>query len=65
MTDKPNFVLIPDDAPPAAVRPSGVLARLWTMAVAAVASAPAALRSALAHAEPPAETGTPARPRGR
>jgi hypothetical protein len=67
MTDKPNFLLIPDDAPPAApVRTGGVLARLWTMvttAVTAAASAPAALRSALGHAEPPAETGTPARPR--
>ena len=64
MTDKPNFVLIPDNAPPAPVRPSGVLARLRTMATTAVAvaaSAPAALRSALAHAEPPAETGTPVR----
>jgi hypothetical protein len=70
MTDKPNFVLIPDDAPspapPAPVRTGGVLARLRTMATTAVtaaASVPATLRSALAHAEPPAETGTPARPR--
>ena len=49
---------------------SSVLARLRTMATAAISaaitaatSAPAALRSALGHAEPPAETGTPARPR--
>jgi hypothetical protein len=32
-------------------------------AVAAAAAAPAALRSALGHAEPPAETGPPPRPR--
>jgi hypothetical protein len=66
MTDKPNFVLVPDDAPPAPAPTGGVLAKLRTMAstaVAAAASAPAALRSALAHAEPPEETGTPARPR--
>jgi hypothetical protein len=67
MADKPNFVLVPEDtqAPPR-IRTGGVLARLRTMAikaVAATASAPATLRSALGHAEPPAETGTPARPR--
>ena len=66
MTDKPNFVLVPDDEPPPPARTPGVLARLRTMAgtaVAAAASAPAALLSALSHAEPPAETGAPARPR--
>jgi hypothetical protein len=67
MADKPNFVLIPDDMqPPAPARPDGLLARLWTMAITAltaIASVPAALRSALGHADPPAETGTPARPR--
>jgi hypothetical protein len=66
MTDKPNFVMIPDDEPPPPVRSGGVLARLRTMAsiaIATAASAPAALRSALGHAEPPAETGTPTRPR--
>jgi hypothetical protein len=66
MTDKPNFVLVPDDEPPAPVRTGGVLARLRAMAstaVAAAASAPAALRSALSDTEPPAETGTPVRPR--
>jgi hypothetical protein len=66
MTHEPNFILIPDDAPPAPVRTSGLLARLRTMAtsaVAAAASAPASLRSALGHAEPPAEIGTPGRPR--
>jgi hypothetical protein len=66
MADKPNFVLIPDDTPPTPVRTGGVLARLRAMATTAItaaASAPAALRSALGHAEPPAETGTPARPR--
>jgi len=66
MADKPNFILVPDDAPPAPVRTSGVLARLRTVATAAVtaaASAPATLRSALGHVEPPAESGTPVRPR--
>jgi hypothetical protein len=61
MTDKPNFVLIPDDAPPppAPLRTGGVLARLRTIAATAAMS----LRSALRHAEPPAETGVPVRPR--
>jgi hypothetical protein len=66
MTDKPNFVMIPDDEPPPPVPAGGVLARLRTMAgtaLAAAAAAPAALLAALGHAEPPAETGTPTRPR--
>jgi hypothetical protein len=67
MTDKPNFVLIPDDAPP--LEPpeptpmSGVLARLRTMTTTAITAAPAALRSALGHAGPPAGTVTSTRPR--
>jgi hypothetical protein len=67
MTDKPNFVLIPDDAPPpvpaASARTSGMLSRLRTMASTAVTAAPAALLSALGNATPPAETSNPARPR--
>jgi hypothetical protein len=69
MTDKPNFVLISDDAPPALPVPAktrGALSRLRTMAATAVtaaASAPARLLSALGHAEPPADTGMPNRPR--
>ncbi len=66
MTDKPNFVLVPDDESPPPARTPGVLARLRTMATTAVAtaaSAPAALHAALSHAEPPADTGTPVRPR--
>jgi hypothetical protein len=70
MTDKPNFVLIPDDAtppaPPMPVRTGGVMARLRTMATSVVTAAKpatAALRSALSHAEPPAENATPVRPR--
>jgi len=71
MTDKPNFVMIPDDAPPASQPPAplgtgGVLARLRTMAnsvVTAAKPAATALRTTLGHAEPPAESGTPARPR--
>ena len=57
MTEEPNFVLIPDEAPPAPARTSGMLARLRTMATTAVvaaASALATLRSALGHAKPPA-----------
>jgi hypothetical protein len=61
MTDKPNFVLIPDDAPPppAPLRTNGVLARLRSVATAVTTT----LRSALTHAEPPAETAAPIRPR--
>ncbi|MEA2732578.1 MAG: hypothetical protein QOF70_7053 [Acetobacteraceae bacterium] len=70
MTDKPNFVLIPDDAPSPAggapVRTGGALDRLRSMAstiVTAAASPAAALLSVLRHAEPPMETAMPARPR--
>jgi hypothetical protein len=67
MSDKRNFVLIPDDAPPITPAPrGGILARLRAMATTAVAAAPstaASLLSALGHAEPPAESGVPARPR--
>jgi hypothetical protein len=70
MSDKPNFVLIPDDAPvaatPVSTRRGGPLARLRSMVTAAVSAAPSAataLLSALDHAGPPAENGTPARPR--
>ncbi len=66
MTDKPNFVLVPDDEPPPPAPTRGVLARLRTMtstAITAAAAAPAALLSALSDAEPPGETGAPLRPR--
>ena len=59
----------PDDAPPAPDCPhrpaGGVLARLRTMASNVVTAAKPAARPAYAagHAEPPAETGTPPRPR--
>jgi hypothetical protein len=63
VTDKPNFVLIPDDAPPPATSvpapAGGALARLRTIASAAVTAAV----TALGHARPPEETATPARPR--
>src|SRR3984885_3622226 len=71
MTEKPNFVLIPDDAPPPSppppppsgvARTGGVLARLRTIATTAATAAAAAL-PALSHAEPPGETGAPGRPR--
>ncbi len=69
MTDTPNFVLIPDDAPPPVVpavpRTGGVLARLrsagnsLTAAVARLSPyAPAGL-----HAVLPADADTPTRPR--
>ncbi len=65
MTDKPNFVLIPDNVPlpPApAARSGGLLARLRTIATTAVTAASAALPT-LTHAEPPADTAAPLRPR--
>ena len=65
MTDKPNFILIPDDAP-APVRSTGAMSMLraaTTTAAARVSSAAARLRSALGDAEPPVETGAPVRPR--
>ncbi|HET6308476.1 MAG TPA: hypothetical protein VFG12_14900 [Rhodopila sp.] len=66
MTDKPNFILIPDDTPPpppAPPRPGGLLARLRTLATTAASTTQTALRTALSHAEPPPETGAPDRPR--
>ncbi len=69
MIDKPNFVLIPDDAPsrpPTPPATGSTLARLRTVAATlAKAASPAAtaVRSALGHVEPPVETGTPGRPR--
>ena len=70
MTDKPNFVLIPDDvppeAPPALAQGGGILARMRTLVTAVASGVPfasSAVRSALGHAEPAAESGTPARPR--
>src|SRR4051812_5915348 len=73
MTDKPNFVLVPDDAPPPtppapvpARTGSGLLATLRTIAtsvVTAAASAAPTVLASLTHAEPPSEDGTPPRPR--
>jgi len=70
VSNKPNFVLIPDDAPPAPLpaprRPPAALTRLRTVATAVMTAVPsraAALLSALAHAKPPATTAPPARPR--
>jgi len=70
MSDKPNFVLIPDNAsspvPSGTAKSGGILARLRTIASTAVAAAPsaaAAVLSAVGHAEPPAEAGKPLRPR--
>ena len=59
MTDKPNFVLIPDDASspsPAPARTGGLLSRLLTTLTTT-------LPAIFSHAEPPAEIGTPTRPR--
>jgi hypothetical protein len=65
MADKPNFVLIPDHAPPPAppARTGGMLARLRTIASGAVTAAAAALPVLGPNAEPPVETGVPPRPR--
>ena len=69
MTDKPNFVLIPDDTPPSPRPPAqtgGMLTRLRAMAGTAATTATsvaATVRSAVAHAEPPEQGGTPPRPR--
>jgi hypothetical protein len=64
MVEKPNFVLVPDDAqaPPAPARTGGMLARLRSIATSAVTAA-AAVLPVLSHAEPPVENGTPPRPR--
>jgi hypothetical protein len=65
MTDKPNFVLIPDDAPPPpapATRGGGLLALLRTIATTAVTAASGALPT-LTHAEPPADIAAATRPR--
>jgi hypothetical protein len=66
MTDRPNFVLVPDTTPPTPAPTEGVAAKLRkavSSAVTAIASAPAALLAAVGHAEPPAETDAPVRPR--
>ncbi len=68
MADKPNFVLVRDDAPPPEppaprARTGGMLARVLTKVSAAVTSAVAALPAAYSDAEPPAETGAAPRPR--
>ncbi len=60
MSDKPNFLLVPDDAPPASNPPpnpgGGLLTRLLNKLTAA-------LPAVLTHAEPPAETSASSRPR--
>ena len=63
MPDKPNFVLVRDDAPPPAPTGGGVLSRVLAKVTNAITAAAAALPAALGHAEPPAETGVPRRPR--
>jgi hypothetical protein len=70
MTDKPNFVLIPDDGPPRTppVRAGGLFSRLRTIASTAVTAAAGRLATGALpaigiHAEPPADTTTPPRPR--
>lgn len=73
MPDKPNFILVQDEAAPpaAAASPSapaplagsGLLTRVLSKVTTAITSAAASLPAAFTHAEPPAETGTPSRPR--
>ncbi len=64
MPDKPNFVLIPDDAPSTSppARGGGMLARLRVIAATAVTAAAGALPT-LTNAAPPADTAAPTRPR--
>ena len=68
MPDKPNFILVPDSGPPPPA-PSppptggGLLARVLTKLTTAITSAAASLPEAFTHAEPPADTGAPSRPR--
>jgi len=68
MPDKPNFILVRDDAPPPAPPPpppsgGGLLARVLTKVTTAITSAAASLPAAFTHAEPPADIGAPSRPR--
>ena len=70
MSDEPNFVLIPDDAPQATqiakAKSGGLLARLRAMVTTAVTAAPsgaAALHSFFSHAGPPVDNAAPVRPR--
>ncbi len=65
MSDKPNFVLIPDDAPqasPAPTVPGGMLTLLRT-ATSALTAAATALLSAPNRPDSPAATAQPTRPR--
>jgi hypothetical protein len=68
MTEKPNFVLIPDDAPqrapkpPALIQAGSLLARLRTASTAITAAANTLL-APRPQAEPPVETANPTRPR--
>jgi hypothetical protein len=67
MTDKPNFVMILDEPPPEPPPPGPGPAALLRLAAgrlsAAVAAAFTHLPATLRHAEPPAETSAPVRPR--
>jgi hypothetical protein len=66
MTEKPNFVLVPDDepapAPRALVRSGGMLARLRTLTTTLVEAAVSGI-PVLGHTEPPPEPVSPGRPR--
>jgi hypothetical protein len=68
MTDKPNFILVRDDAPPSAPPEplptgGGLLTRVLSKVTTAITSAAATLPAAFTHAEPPADAGAPSRPR--
>lgn len=68
MTDKPNFILVRDDAPPPAPPPpapsgGGLLTRVLNKVTTAITAAAASLPAAFTHAEPPADVGAPSRPR--
>ena len=68
MPDKPNFILVRDEAqtpapPPTPAPGGGLLARVLTKVTTAITSAAASLPAAFSHAEPPADTGATSRPR--
>lgn len=71
MPDKPNFIMVPGDAPPPEPPPprppvppgGGLLSRVLNRVTTALASAAASFPAAFTHAEPPADTGASSRPR--
>jgi len=66
MTGTQNFVLVPDtepEPPPPPRKPNGGIAGLLGRVADAIVSFAAAVPAAFGNAEPPADTGSPSRPR--